>query len=273
MSPFDRLHTPGSSVRQRIGSVGSGDYSVSPLARRSGGRFGSEVGLDVVKHGTVATLVKTSPSWLVKTTNALRTPVSHSTLFNSILNSSSRSSSNFSTPYKSSASSRSRAGLTQLTHVTRPLNWREVYKERVELERRWKTGIPGSTIKISAHDEAVYCVQMLHDRLVTGSRDKHVKIWSIGFGDNKDPELVYDIAQVHTRSVLCLQVEEGSGSDGQGMMICGSSDFNVSVWELRGCLYPSKDGPRPEPLKVALLVGHGGGVLDVAWNKERIASW
>jgi WD40 repeat protein len=74
--------------------------------------------------------------------------------------------------------------------------------------------------------------------------------------------------------VLCLNVEEGTGSDGQGMMICGSSDFNISVWELHGALYPNKmPGGVAQPTKVATLTGHRGGVLDVAWNKDRIVSW
>lgn len=301
MSPYDALHTPGSSVKTKMLHFNGSDRSSgrwgehllrsSPLNGRSLNRIELESaglackkespsagGSSQVKSDFLAAIddnASPSSSLLATATTALKT-----TSISPCRDQSPNLSLNipyianaFNTPHKTPAS-RAVVGLRPLDRIRRPLNWREVYKERVKLDRRWREGKPETRVKIEAHDEAVYCVQILHDRLVTGSRDKHVKIWSIGFGDGNAPQLVHDIADVHTKSVLCLNVEEGTGCDGGGMMICGSSDCNISVWELLGALYPKKTpGGLAKPAKVAVLTGHKGGVLDVAWNKERIVSW
>lgn len=147
---------------------------------------------------------------------------------------------------------------------------------------------------------SVYCLDFDSSRIISGSRDRTIKVWCIKTG--------HCIASFegHTGSVLCLKFERDwdLGSDGvcRGFMVSGSSDCTVCVWDLvstpvepgeRSSVVPpggsragkSRDsyataaagnfGPRrkisAEIRKV--LRGHSGGVLDLRMDENWIVSW
>lgn len=158
--------------------------------------------------------------------------------------------------------------------ISQPINWTQVYMERTILEKRWLEGEATSSICFSAHTEAIYCCQLIHERIITGSRDKTVKFWSTSPGSAEPPALVYSINDAHTMSVLCLQVDPVGGQEGKGFMVTGSSDATVGVWDLKGVLLLKPgDKCKNKPKKIKTLNGHDGGVLDIVFNEEKILSW
>lgn len=140
-------------------------------------------------------------------------------------------------------------------------------------------------------------------RIITGSRDKKIKVWSLQTG-----KLLGTFKGAHTGSVLCLKFEkdwdrewasddeEGPLAKGEprlartGFMVSGSSDCTVCVWDLHlGPLMESDDvsissdcdrlaerdeGERQILAEVrATLRGHSLGVLDIRIDKRWIVSW
>lgn len=303
LSPFDAVHTPaGKSYRrplwqryEELDGRMSGGRPVSPGTASTWSDCGTPVhdgsgrsfwSSPLAAMSTNATAyerqsARAAESHSQPSTWRARSPMSPSGIFTSLIGSSARSEPGPSQQALLRTPRTSNVGVQPLP--PQPLDWLAVYQERILLEHRWSTGSYTSCVSLpQAHKEAIYCVQTLHDRLVTGSRDKHVRFWSVEMGvDNPvrgAPQLIHDLVDAHTRSVLCLQIEEGTGSDGQGMMVCGSSDFHISVWELRGALDPARSraglrGRPCKPKKIKLLKGHTGGVLDVAMNKHKLVSW
>jgi len=96
---------------------------------------------------------------------------------------------------------------------------------------------------------SVYCIEFDGDKIVTGSRDRTIKVWSLR---------TFRLRQTltgHEGSVLCLKFERS------GFMVSGSSDRKIIVWDLnRG-------------VKTKTLFGHSGGVLDIRVDKSWIVSW
>ena len=140
-------------------------------------------------------------------------------------------------------------------------------------------------------------------RIITGSRDKKIKVWSLQSG-----KLLGTFKGAHTGSVLCLKFEkdwdrewdtgdeegplakEGPRLARSGFMVSGSSDCTVCVWDLHlGPLMESDDecaladgdhstvcdeGERQIVAEVrATLKGHSLGVLDIRIDKRWIVSW
>lgn len=214
---------------------------------------------------------------------------------------------------------------TQLTYAPLQLNWYALYRDRLELERRWDgsasaqvsfplspsestrvrtsssstassfshvnlsvtnpSHIPTTTqtqspvnpktvpfapqmLSISGHTDSVYCLEFDSRRIITGSRDRTIKVWSLrgkllgsfggagarsspGHGNNRSA------VQGHTGSVLCLKFSPDwdrhgydcqggencelaadsnrvtdDGERKKGFMVSGSSDCTVCVWDL-----------------------------------------
>ncbi|GJE93406.1 F-box/WD repeat-containing protein [Phanerochaete sordida] len=177
------------------------------------------------------------------------------------------------------------------------LDWYSLYKNRAELDRRWsanpfpgrgedkenavawaprKREMGGQGMK---HADSVYCLEFDSSRIITGSRDRTIKIWSVKTG-----RCLLTITG-HQGSVLCLRFErdfdlddanavpEGQGWH-RGTMVSGSSDCSVIVWDLYS--YPVTDEGDEEFVIAAKvrghLRGHTGGVLDLRIENKWIIS-
>ncbi|BFZ63720.1 hypothetical protein YB2330_004852 [Saitoella coloradoensis] len=133
-------------------------------------------------------------------------------------------------------------------------SWRELYRIRHGLEMRWKNGeYTGRWLK--GHGDSVYCVQFDKEKIVTGSRDRTIKVW-----DARSLECVQTLAPpppgsasgvpFHTASVLCLQFN-------RDILVSGSSDAALIMWVYNPSLQTW--APRKK------LQGHTAGVLDVCF--------
>ncbi|KAG0265304.1 hypothetical protein BGZ95_003366 [Linnemannia exigua] len=127
----------------------------------------------------------------------------------------------------------------------KPLNWKMLCHDRIQLERRWTT-VPPKT-KLLDHTDSVYCVQFDHSKIVTGSRDQTIKFW-----DLHTLKCLHTL-RGHSQSVLCLQFNDK-------IMVSGSSDNTIIVWDMEKRLLLSR------------LHGHTAGVLDVCFDDQYIVS-
>ena len=140
---------------------------------------------------------------------------------------------------------------------------------------------------------SVYCLDFDSSRIISGSRDRTIKVWCIKTG-----KCVASF-EGHTGSVLCLKFERDwdLGSDGvcRGFMVSGSSDCTVRVWDListpvgsgersgrlgklRESCAVTPGGSFGPPRKISakrrkVLRGHSGGVLDLRMDDKWIVSW
>ena len=125
----------------------------------------------------------------------------------------------------------------------------------------------------------MYCVEFDSQYVVTGSRDRTIKVWSLKTG-----QVLGTFQDAHRGSVLCLKFEKdwalGSGADvdaepqtPKGLLVSGSSDCSICVWEMElGDFLPN--GEREVRAQVrATLEGHEGGVLDIRMDEKWIVSW
>lgn len=108
------------------------------------------------------------------------------------------------------------------------LNWQYLYKQKRRLEENWNAGrfvnfqLPHPNHQEEAHTECVYTIQYSGKYLVSGSRDKSVRIWNLDTQRLVLPPLVG-----HAASVLCLQFDERPEQD---IVITGGSDCHVLLW-------------------------------------------
>ncbi|KAG2108421.1 WD40 repeat-like protein [Suillus discolor] len=176
------------------------------------------------------------------------------------------------------------------------LNWHTLYRSRATLERRWRDprGEP-RVMRIEGHGDSVYCLDFDSRRIITGSRDRTIKVWCIRTGE------CLATFEAHLGSVLCLKFEkdfdakrscsrrsfsrgpinseeeegganedanEGEEEESHGMMVSGSSDCTVRVWDL----YAKHRGSGVRADVRAILRGHSGGVLDLRMDENWIVS-
>lgn len=108
------------------------------------------------------------------------------------------------------------------------LNWPHLYKQRHRLEMNWQKGkytnfqLPHPNYPHEAHTECVYTIQFQGKWLVSGSRDKTLRVWDLETRRLRGKPLVG-----HSQSVLCLQFDPSEDED---VIISGSSDSSVIVW-------------------------------------------
>ncbi|KAJ4359580.1 uncharacterized protein N0V89_000135 [Didymosphaeria variabile] len=109
------------------------------------------------------------------------------------------------------------------------INWQYLYKQKRRLEENWDSGryanfqLPHPNHASEAHTECVYTIQYSGKYLVSGSRDKTVRVWDLDTQRLMLPPLVG-----HRASVLCLQFDERPSQD---LIVSGGSDCNVIMWE------------------------------------------
>ncbi|KAJ5183675.1 hypothetical protein N7492_001291 [Penicillium capsulatum] len=119
--------------------------------------------------------------------------------------------------------------LTRSPNGTAKLNWVHLYKQRRRLEANWHHGrftnfqLPHPLYPEEAHRECVYAIQFQGKWLVSGSRDKTVRVW-----DLESKRLWHRPLTGHGKSVLCLQFDPSPEED---VIISGSSDRTVMLWK------------------------------------------
>jgi F-box and WD-40 domain protein 1/11 len=108
------------------------------------------------------------------------------------------------------------------------LNWIHLYKQRQKLELNWTKGryttfqLPHPSYPQEAHTECIYTIQFYGKWLVSGSRDKTLRVWDLETRRLRGKPLTG-----HSQSVLCLQFDPTEQED---VIISGSSDSSVIIW-------------------------------------------
>ncbi|PBK66345.1 WD40 repeat-like protein [Armillaria solidipes] len=184
---------------------------------------------------------------------------------------------------------------TRRTHTASgSINYRYLYQERLELERRWgavsrqslSNHLPWEPkiTKLTGHSDSVYCLELCRtasgqQHIITGSRDRTIKMWSLKtgrclgtFGGNTGD------VDGHRGSVLCLKFFwENDGRN--GVLYSGSSDCTVCVWDVwivkpgRSRHFDDSDeGIEVQARIKTVLRGHNGGVLDLRVDANWIVS-
>ncbi|KAF8336580.1 WD40-repeat-containing domain protein [Cantharellus anzutake] len=144
------------------------------------------------------------------------------------------------------------------------VDWKYLYRTRVELDRRWNKMEPKVT-RLAGHTDSVYCLELSSTSIITGSRDKQILVWSLRSGKQSG------VLRGHEGSVLCLKYDSRSA-----LLVSGSSDRRVLVWDLSTICVGGQAETPDEGVAVVrpkrTLTGHTGGVLDVKMNDEFIIS-
>jgi F-box and WD-40 domain protein 1/11 len=170
-------------------------------------------------------------------------------------------------------------------------DWKNMWRVRKALHQRWLDG-HAAAIYLEGHTDSVYCVQFDKDKIITGSRDRTVRIWDahtyecikvIGVTSRNPgsavPPLPEELADqghrpfttvfspqsdikpaaavpylYHTESILCLQYDDE-------IMVTGSSDHTLIIWDVKADYQPIRQ-----------LRHHTAGVLDVCFDEKHIIS-
>ncbi|KAK4161686.1 putative WD-40 repeat-containing protein [Cladorrhinum sp. PSN259] len=135
------------------------------------------------------------------------------------------------------------------------MNWKHAYTMRRRLESNWELGkytnfqFPHPNHPEEGHGECIYSLQFNPQYLVSGSRDRTLKVW-----DMETRRCLRTLAK-HRGSVLCLQFDSDPKED---IIVSGSSDSDVIIWQF-------STGKEIQTLKHA----HRESVLNVKFD-ERI---
>lgn len=135
--------------------------------------------------------------------------------------------------------------------ITRP--WKNVYSERLTIERNWRRG--RCTVRtLKGHTDGVMCLQfsetLQHPSfpvLITGSYDRTARVWNLETGTE------IRCLRGHSRAVRTLQFDEAK-------LITGSMDHTIRVWNWRSgkC--------------IRVLEGHTEGVVCLNFDSNVLAS-
>lgn len=135
----------------------------------------------------------------------------------------------------------------------RKLNWQYLYTQRRRLETNWESGkyvnfqLPHPDHPGEAHKECIYTIQYSGKYLVSGSRDRTLRVWNL---DTR--RLILPPLEGHGGSVLCLQFDPDPTED---IIVSGSSDATVRIWQFS----------TGKPLQV-LRKAHRESVLNVRFD-------
>lgn len=135
--------------------------------------------------------------------------------------------------------------------LTRP--WKDVYCERLSIERNWRKG-RCSVRTLQGHTDGIMCMQFCETLehpnfpiLITGSYDRTVRVWNVETGET--------IRRMtgHTRAVRALQFDKVK-------LITGSMDRTLRIWDWRNgnC--------------IRILEGHSDGIVCLNFDEDLLAS-
>ncbi|KAI7858976.1 WD40-repeat-containing domain protein [Circinella umbellata] len=126
--------------------------------------------------------------------------------------------------------------------------WKEVYSERLVVERNWRRNKYNVRV-LRGHTDGVMCLQFCdaNNILITGSYDKTVKVWSLDTGET------IRTLEGHTRCVRALQFDNAK-------LVTASMDNTLKIWDWHAgrC--------------IRTLEGHTGGVLSLHFDSKLLAS-
>jgi WD40 repeat protein len=126
------------------------------------------------------------------------------------------------------------------------INWYALCRTRSIIENRWRTSNYKTHI-LSGHEENIYCIQFNDRMLVSGSRDRTIRLWDMITGEQ------LRILRGHTASVLCLQYDEE-------ILVTGGGDHIAIVWDINTGKMLKK------------LIGHTDSVLNLCLDKKYIVT-
>ncbi|RFU74996.1 wd40 repeat-like-containing domain [Trichoderma arundinaceum] len=168
-------------------------------------------------------------------------------------------------------------------------DWKQIYRAKVELAQKWKEG-KARPMYLNGHTDSIYCLQFDEHKIISGSRDKTIRIWDmqtlecrlvigppevvnapnmledaegnpvhyVNFSDSyraaPSMPVVASFPEHHKASILCLQYDDE-------IMVTGSSDSTCIVYDVR-------NGYRP----IRRLVHHTAAVLDLAFDDKHIVT-
>jgi F-box and WD-40 domain protein 1/11 len=172
-----------------------------------------------------------------------------------------------------------------------PQNWRKMCQARRGIDKNWKAMNPRA-VYYTGHTDSVYCCQFDEDKIITGSRDRTIRVWDLNApwkcrkviggpaarpvrpasdvtldthptntihqtrsvnGTEEGDQIFHTPSDYHTASILCLQFDKE-------IMVTGSSDHSCIVWDIETF----------EPIR--RLAHHTAGVLDVCMDDQYIIS-
>ncbi|KAL1953071.1 hypothetical protein VTO42DRAFT_3633 [Malbranchea cinnamomea] len=175
-------------------------------------------------------------------------------------------------------------------------DWKKMYAVRRALEKRWKNG-KAAAIYLHGHKDSVYCVQFDEKKIITGSRDRTIRVWDAHFpwpcvkviGAPHDPAAPVQAPTMvpssdspgaspfisicpPARPAIDLMTRDPEHDIHHSasilclqyddeIMVTGSSDSTCIVWDMRNDYKP-----------ICRLRGHTAGVLDVCFNDKYILS-
>ncbi|EGE85066.1 F-box and WD40 domain-containing protein [Blastomyces dermatitidis ATCC 18188] len=178
-------------------------------------------------------------------------------------------------------------------------DWKKMFAVRRALESRWKEG-KAAAIYLHGHKDSVYCVQFDEDKIITGSRDRTIRVWDAHYpwpclkiiGAPPDPKspstlgrLVIDppddddaaripfisISPPARSSPDLFSPTSATGDYHRASILClqfddeilvtGSSDHTCIVWDIKS-----------DYRAIRRLTGHQAGVLDVCFDDKYIVT-
>lgn len=173
-------------------------------------------------------------------------------------------------------------------------DWKKMFLVRRALEHRWNEG-KAAAIYLHGHKDSVYCAQFDENKIITGSRDRTIRVWDAHYpwsclkiigpppGDvpisepvnNRTPQSTgkspfATICPPPTPSAGIVAPMESSDYHGasilclkfdEEIMVTGSSDFTCIVWDIKQDYQP-----------IRRLKGHSAGVLDVCFDDRYIVT-
>lgn len=135
------------------------------------------------------------------------------------------------------------------------LNWQYLYRLHLKLDKNWRTGnasvyeIPTDQGRTVERVHGIYCLQFDEKRVVSGSRDKHVRVWDIA------SRTCVMCLSGHNGSVLCLQFDGKTNT-----VVTGSSDTTIMTWDLA------------KGEQTHVYEGHQAPVLNVRFDEKYVVS-